>query len=88
MTAPPARDRVLDEVAAHLENTAARLTHPARVGVDGVCGVGKTTFAAELAERLAGRGRPVVVVDSDGFHHVRARRHRQSDPARGYYEDS
>lgn len=88
MTAPPARDRVLDEVAAHLDNTAARRTHPVRVGIDGVCGVGKTTFAAELAERLAGRGRPVVVVDSDGFHHVRARRHRQPDPARGYYEDA
>ena len=34
-------------------------------------------------------GRPVIRIDSDGFHHVRAIRYRQGrDSARGYYEDA
>jgi uridine kinase len=62
---------------------------PVRVGIDGVCGAGKTTFARELAAALAGSGRPVVELDSDGFHAVRAIRYRQGrDSARGYYEDA
>ena len=62
--------------------------HPLRVGIDGVCGAGKTTFAHELATCISALGRPVLRVDSDGFHHVRAVRYRQGrDSARGYYED-
>ena len=63
--------------------------HPLRVGVDGVCGVGKSTFADRLAEGIETLGRPVIRLDSDGFHHVRAIRYRQgSESARGYYEDA
>ena len=63
--------------------------HPLRVGVDGICGAGKSTFARELRAVLSEEGRPVVLVDSDGFHHARKRRHRQGrDSARGYYEDA
>jgi uridine kinase len=63
--------------------------HPLRVGVDGICGSGKSTFTRELAEVLRVRGaREVVLVDSDGFHHLREHRYRQGrDSARGYYED-
>ncbi|MGO3327736.1 hypothetical protein [Gordonia sp. (in: high G+C Gram-positive bacteria)] len=62
--------------------------HPWRVGVDGVCGAGKSTFAKSLVRAIQDRGRTVVFIDSDGFHHVRARRHREqgADSARGYYE--
>lgn len=81
------RREVLHAVARIL--LARPSDHPLRVGIDGVCGSGKTTFAAELAEVLRDLGRPAVVVDSDGFHHVRARRRRRTDdPARGYYEDA
>ena len=81
------RQAVLSAVAQRL--AAHDPAHPLRVGVDGVCGVGKTTFAAELAVAIAALGRPVVQVDSDGFHHVRVVRHRQGrDSARGYYEDA
>lgn len=63
--------------------------HPLRVGVDGVCGAGKSTFARELAQSIRARDRPAVHIDSDGFHHVRAIRHRRgSSSARGYYEDA
>lgn len=83
----PERAQVLDEVARHL--ASREVDHPLRVGVDGVCGVGKTTFTRELVERLRATGRPVVHVDSDGFHHVRERRRRQGPTsARGYYEDA
>jgi uridine kinase len=81
------REAVLDEVARRL--CAREPGHPLRVGVDGVCGAGKTTFAAGLARHLDGLGRPAVHLDSDGFHHVRAVRHRQGrDSARGYYDDA
>ncbi|MCU1472251.1 MAG: uridine kinase [Amnibacterium sp.] len=63
--------------------------HPLRVGIDGPSGVGKTTFAAELADAVRAAGRPVQRIDSDGFHHVRAIRYRQGRAsARGYYEDA
>ncbi|WP_344197262.1 AAA family ATPase [Aeromicrobium alkaliterrae] len=59
------------------------------MGIDGVCGAGKSTFARELVAELVRLGRPAVHLDSDGFHHVRARRRRNSDDqARGYYDDA
>jgi uridine kinase len=81
------RSAVLDEVARRLCERAPG--HPLRVGIDGVCGVGKSTFADELVTRIAARGRPALLLDSDGFHHVREIRYRQGrDSARGYYEDA
>jgi uridine kinase len=81
------RNDLLHRLAAHLSERD--LGHPLRVGIDGPSGVGKTTFANDLADAIRRLGRPVVRVDSDGFHHVRAIRHRQGrDSARGYYEDA
>ncbi|EXG80544.1 uridine kinase [Cryptosporangium arvum] len=81
------RHHVLTTIAGYL--ATRHRSHPLRVGVDGICGVGKSTFARELRAALAETGRPVVLVDSDGFHHVRERRYRQGrDSARGYYEDA
>ena len=80
--------------AALLARLADRLAsrdagHPLRVGIDGVCGSGKTTFARDLAEALTASGRTAIDIDSDGFHHVRAVRYRQGrESARGYYEDA
>jgi uridine kinase len=81
------RTEVLRRIADRLAHT--RPGRPLRVGVDGVCGAGKTTFAHDLAVVLAESGRPVVELDSDGFHHERAIRYRQGRAsARGYYEDA
>jgi len=81
------REVLLDRIAAHLAHR--RLGHPLRVGIDGPSGVGKTTFAIELAAAMRAAGHPVIRIDSDGFHHLRAVRYRQGRAsARGYYEDA
>jgi uridine kinase len=81
------RESVLEELAR--QQSERDLGHPLRIGIDGICGVGKTTFALDLARHIGRSGRPVVRLDSDGFHHVRAIRYRQGrNSARGYYEDA
>ncbi|WP_143234723.1 uridine kinase [Paractinoplanes atraurantiacus] len=60
-----------------------------RVAVDGVDGVGKSTFAAHLAGELSDRGRPVVHVSADDFHHPRVIRYRRGrDSPEGFFLDS
>jgi uridine kinase len=79
------REQVIAEVAGRIPETAVAV----RVAVDGVDGVGKTTFARELAAALRARGRPVVHVSADGFHHVRAVRHRRGPASpEGFWLDS
>ena len=81
------RESVLGVVARHLSKR--EVGHPLRVGIDGVCGAGKTTFLVDLARHLDELARPVIRVDSDGFHHSRAIRYRRGKTsARGYYEDA
>ncbi len=46
---------------------AFNLPHPARVGIDGFCGAGKTTFATALAGALAKHSLPVVSASTDDF---------------------
>jgi RimJ/RimL family protein N-acetyltransferase len=49
----------------------------------------RAPFSRELAGFVTAAGRTVVIVDSGGFHHVRARRYRQGrEPAQGYYDDA
>ena len=63
--------------------------HPMRVAIDGVDGAGKTTLADALVPLVRSRGRPVVRVSIDDFHHVRARRHaRGPESPDGYYRDN
>lgn len=57
----------------------------ARVAVDGVDGVGKTTFADELAGVME---RPVLRISVDDFHHVRAIRYRRGRTAEGFWLDA
>lgn len=90
------RTRLLDLLAREL--VVRDPGHPLRVGIDGPCGVGKTRFGHDLARALtavlerdasSAGARPVVLLDSDGFHHVRERRYRQGRASpRGYYEDA
>lgn len=78
---------VADSVAAIAAGLA--LPHPARVAVDGITAVGKTTFADRLAAALVSRGRRVIRVSMDGFHNPRAVRYAQGrDSADGYYDDA
>ena len=60
-----------------------------RVGIDGVDGAGKTTFADALAAHLAAAGRPCVRVRADDFLNPRAVRHaRGRDSPEGFFRDS
>ncbi|GAA2584451.1 hypothetical protein GCM10010435_72880 [Winogradskya consettensis] len=62
---------------------------PQRIAVDGVDGVGKTTYATRLAADLNAAGRPAVQISVDGFHHPRAIRHRRGrDSPEGFWLDS
>ena len=61
----------------------------ARVGIDGVDGAGKTTFADDLAPVLAERGLPVVRAGVDDWHQPRAVRYRRGrDDPDGFWLDS
>jgi uridine kinase len=62
---------------------------PRVVGVDGVDGVGKTSFAEGLVAVLRGAGVLAVRVSLDGFHRPRAERYRRGRfSPEGYYRDS
>ncbi len=65
------RPLVIGRIADHL--TVQRPGHPLRVGIDGITASGKTTFAAELVRAVRDRGRPVVEVSFDDYHHPRER---------------
>lgn len=64
--------------------------HPVRVGIDGPCGAGKTTFADTLYKELKRvTEREVIRIHADDFHNPKAIRYRQGRTSgRGYYEDA
>ncbi|MER1996035.1 MAG: uridine kinase [Arthrobacter sp.] len=78
-------DRVLRSIAGVLPVPAAA-GRRVFVGIDGVDGAGKTTFADALAARLRG---PVIRISIDGFHLPRRERYRQGKSSpHGFFEDS
>ena len=82
-----ARIQVVSNIAETINGV--QLSHPVRVGIDGVDCSGKTTLADELASKLDEPGRKIIRVSIDKFHNckkIRYRKGRQSP--RGYYEDS
>jgi uridine kinase len=83
----PSREAVLARVAARVLELPA--DGVARVGIDGVDGAGKTTFADELRDRLVSSGRPLIRATVDGFHHPRPVRYRLGrNSPEGFYRDS
>lgn len=83
-----ARAVVLARVAAAVPDARA-LGHPVRVGVDGVDGAGKTTFADALADALRAAGRDVLRGSVDGFHRPAAERYRRGRTSpEGFFHDS
>ncbi len=84
----PARTVLLRTLAEHLP-APAELSHPLRVGIDGVSASGKTILADELADYLRSQGRCVIRAGLDGFHNPPAIRHRLgSSSSKGYLRDS
>jgi len=63
-------------------------SHPVRVAIDGVDGVGKTYLANEIAESLR-KSRQVIRASVDEFHNPRSVRYRLGrHSAEGYFRDS
>ena len=59
------------------------------VGVDGVDGAGKTTFADELADLLRESGIQVIRISMDDYLNPQSKRYAQGrSSAKGYFEDS
>ncbi|MFI1996129.1 uridine kinase [Actinoplanes sp. NPDC020271] len=91
---PTARAVILHRLADAVPTPVAAAGGPGRpnfvrVGVDGPDGSGKTILADELATILRERGREVIRVSIDDFHHVRAVRHRRGrDSPEGFWLDS
>lgn len=83
-----ASDGAIEVLTRHLA-ARKRTDRPLVVGINGIDGSGKTTFAAALADALAGTGASVCRISIDGFHHPRAHRYRRgADSPEGYYRDS
>ncbi|MEK5247032.1 AAA family ATPase [Bacillus sp. FSL R9-9530] len=81
------RKQYMKEIADHI--LTLKLTHPIRVGVNGITASGKTTFANELAEEMKNREVQVIRTSIDDFHNPRVIRYAQGkESARGYYEDA
>lgn len=83
-----ARDRVLT-IAAHAVLGAAEGSERTLVAIDGRSGVGKSTFADELASRIARTGLRTLRSTTDSFHRPRSERMRLGESsAAGYYLES
>jgi len=66
-----------------------QLSHPIRVGVDGITASGKSTFVRELSSLLHQSQRKVITTTLDGFHNPRIQRYaRGRESAEGYYYDA
>lgn len=80
---------MLSDVLAAVSSRLPRRSGSVRVGIDGVDGSGKTTFADSLADHLRAAGRAVVRIREDDFLNPRAVRYRLGrDSPEGYLADS
>jgi uridine kinase len=81
------REAFIQELASRIVGVAS--SHPVRVGIDGVDGVGKTCLADELVKPIQERGRPVIRASVDAFHNPsRMRYQRGRVSPEGYFRDS
>jgi uridine kinase len=84
---PDHMDQILQRIAKFIGGCNRERT--LRVAVDGVDGVGKTTFADNLGSAVERIGRPVIRSSVDGFHNPREFRYRRDRTSpEGFYLDS
>jgi uridine kinase len=84
---PAETNQILKEIATFI--SCYKPEQILRVAVDGVDGVGKTTFADRLGRVVERIGRPVIRSSVDGFHHPRELRYRRGRTSpEGFYLDS
>jgi len=81
------RQRLISRIAADINRLPSNRV--IRVGIDGVDGAGKTTFANEIADELELLGRTVIRATVDGFHNPRIIRYRRGRTSpEGFFHDS
>lgn len=82
-----ARTQVLETLADAVQaRSDEHKTHPARVGIDGPDGSGKTILRRELADVLRARGVDVIEATLDDFHYPKAIRYAMGrDSWEGYW---
>ncbi|MFE1147185.1 uridine kinase [Streptomyces albidoflavus] len=86
---PISRDRLAGLLAARLDDlTPAEDATRTRVAVDGADAADPGRLAAELAERLRARGRPVLTVPSHGFLRPASLRYEHGHRDPDSYRDS
>jgi uridine kinase len=77
----------LEQIAATIVSLS--LSHPVRVGIDGITASGKTTFADELGGVVAKRGRSIIRASVDDFHRPPTERYVKGRLSpEGYYSDA
>jgi uridine kinase len=80
-------DLILDKLAEYCRYCSRQQV--LRIAVDGVDGVGKTTFADKLSNTITRTDGPVIRVSVDDFHNPRAARYRLGKMSpEGFYLDS
>ena len=78
---------IIDQICTRVENIERDA--PLKIGIDGVDGAGKTTFATALANALKFSGHDVARSSTDNFHRPKHERYRLgSDSPAGFYNDS
>ena len=81
------RQRLISRIAADINRLPSNRV--IRVGIDGVDGAGKTTFANEIADELELLGRTVIRATVDGFHNPRIIRYQRGRTSpEGFFHDS
>jgi len=81
------RHRLISRLAADINRLASNGV--IRVGIDGVDGAGKTTFANEIDEELELLGRTVIRASVDGFHNPKIIRYQRGHTSpEGFFHDS
>jgi uridine kinase len=84
---PAQTNQILEEIATYIG--CYKPEQILRIAVDGVDGVGKTTFADQLGRAVELIGRPVIRSSIDGFHNPRELRYRRGRTSpEGFYFDS
>ena len=78
---------VFDEILAEI-NKRKEEDRPFVLGITGIDGAGKTTFAAAFEKYLLSRNYQTQMIHLDDFHNPEAIRYSGEDPAENYYNQS
>jgi uridine kinase len=81
------KSKILEEICAQI--LAIQKTTPILIGIDGVDGAGKTTFAKSLTEMLKQKNAQVLSASVDNFHNPREVRYKRGENSpEGFFYDS